>query len=118
MDAITAVQAPVLANGKTGRESPIHVAIVIRMSAVRARLKVDEPGHELGSGTGRELDSATLSTESSSRPGNRPDRARVPVVDVRTVEHKATAVRHGERAGVISDNVESSAKGKRRNFVL
>ncbi len=88
------------------------------MSAVRARLKVDKPGHELGLGTGRELDSATLNTESSSRPGNRPDRARVPVVDVRTVDHKATAARRGARAGVISDSVESSAKGKRRNFSL
>ena len=118
MDAIAAVRAPVLANGKTGRESPIHVANVIRMSAVRARLKVDKPGHELGSGTGREWDSATLNSESSSRPGNRPDRARVPVVDVRTVEHKATAVRYGARAGVISDSVESSAKGKRVKFGL
>ena len=74
-DAIAAVRAPVLANGKTGRESPIHVANVIRMSAVRARLNVDKPGHELGSGTGRELDSLTLNTESSSRPVSRPDRA-------------------------------------------
>ncbi len=88
------------------------------MSAVRAWLKVDKPGHELGSGTGREWDYATLNSEFSSRPGNRPDRARVPVVNVRTVEHKATAVRRGARAGVISDSVESSAKGKRRNFSL
>ena len=109
MDAIAAVRAPVLANGKTGRESPIHVANVIRMSAVRARLKVDKPGHERGSGTNRKWDSATLNMKSSSRPGNRPDRARVPVVDVRTVEHKATAVRRDARAGVISDSVELSA---------
>jgi hypothetical protein len=80
MDVIAVVRAPVLANGKTGLESPIHVANVIRMSAVRARLKVDK----LGSGTGRELDSSTLNTESSSRLGNRPDRARVPVVNFRT----------------------------------
>ena len=42
----------------------------------------------------------------------------MPVVDVRTVEHKATAVRRGARAGVISNSVESSAGGKRRNFGL
>ena len=42
----------------------------------------------------------------------------MPVVDVRTVEHKATAVRRGARAGVISDSVESSAKGKRVKFDL
>ena len=118
MDAIAAVRTPVLANGKTGLESPIKVADVIRMSAVTARLEVNKPGHELGSVTGRKLDSATLNTESSSRPGIRPDRARVPVVDIRAVEHKATAVRRGARAGVISDSVESSAKGKRRNFSL
>ncbi len=47
-----------------------------------------KPGHELDSGTRRELDS---NTESSSRPGNRPDRARVPVVDVNTVEHNVLA---------------------------
>ena len=117
-DAIAAVRAPVLANGKTGRESPIHVANVIRMSAVRARLNVDKPGHELGSGTGRELDSSTLNTESSSRPVSRPDRARVPVVDVNTVDHKATAARYGARAGVNSDSVESSAGGKRGKFDL
>ena len=83
------------------------------MSAVRARLKVEKPshergsvtGHERGSGTGREWDSSTLNSESSSRPVNRPDRARVPVVDVRTVEHKATAVRRDARAGVISDSL-------------
>ncbi len=75
---------------------------VIRISAVRARLKVDKPDHERGSGTGREWDSATLNTESSSRPGNRPDRSRVPVVDVRTMKLNATAVRRGARAGVIS----------------
>jgi hypothetical protein len=85
---------------------------------VNARLKVNKPGHELGSGTGRELDSATLNTESSSRPGKRSDRARVSVVDVRTVEHKATAVRYGARAGVITNSVESSAKGKRVKFSL
>ena len=67
-NAIAAVRAPVLANGKTGRESPIHVANVIRMSAVKARLKVEKPSHERGSvtshergsGTGREWDSSTL----------------------------------------------------------
>ena len=79
------------------------------MSAVRARLKVDKPGHERGSGTGREWDSTTLNSESSSRPVNRPDRARVPVVDVNTVDYKATAVRRGAQAGVISDSVESFA---------
>ena len=42
----------------------------------------------------------------------------MPVVDVRTVEHKATAVRRGARAGVISDSVESSANGKRVKFSL
>ncbi len=56
------------------------------MSAVRVWLKVDKPGHERGSGTGREWDSATLNTESSSRPGNRTDRARVPVVDLETAK--------------------------------
>ena len=83
MDATAAVRASVLANGKTGREFPIHVVDVIRLSAVKARLKVEKPshergsvtGHERGSGTGREWDSSTLNTESSSRPGNRPDRA-------------------------------------------
>ena len=82
-DAIAAVRAPVLANGKTGREFPIHVVDVIRLSAVKARLKVEKPshergsvtGHERGSGTGREWDSSTLNTESSSRPVSRPDRA-------------------------------------------
>ena len=96
MDAIVAFQAPVLASGKIGQEkkSPIHVADVIRMSAVNARLEKNKPGHELDSGTGRELDSASLNSESSSRPENRPDRARVPVVDVNTVDHKAPAVRY------------------------
>ncbi len=104
----------------------MHGADVIRLSAVRARLKVDKPshergsvtGHERGSGTGREWDSATLNSESSSRPGNRPDRARVPVVDVNTVEHNALVIRRDTQAGVHSDSVESSAKGKRRNFSL
>ena len=68
------------------------MADVIRMSAVNARLEKNKPGHELDSGTGRELDSETLNSESSSRPVSRPDRARVPVVDVNTVDHKATAV--------------------------
>ncbi len=118
MDAIVAFRAPVLASGKIGREemSPIHVTNVIRMSAVNARLEVNKPSHERGSGTGREWDSATLNSESSSRPGNRLDRARVPVVDVNTVDYKATAVRYGARAGVISDSVESSAGGKRGKF--
>ena len=107
-----------LANGKTEREFPIHVANVIRMSAVNARLEKNKSGHELDSGTGRELDSATLNSESSSRPVSRPDRARVPVVDVNTVDHKATAARYGARAGVNSDSVESSAKGKCVKFSL
>ena len=120
MDAIVAFRAPVLASGKIGREekSPIHVADVIRMSAVNARLEKNKPCHELDSGTGRELDSTTLNSESSSRPGNRPDRARVPVVDVNTVEHNALVIRRDTQAGVFSDSVESSAKGKRRNFGL
>ncbi len=85
---------------------------------MNAWLEVNKPGHEVDPGTGRELDSATLNLESSSRPGNRLDRARVPVVDVRTVEHKATAARYGARAKVIFDSVESSAKGKRVKFDL
>ncbi len=95
IDAIVAFRASVLASGKIGREekSPIHVADVIRMSTVNARLEVNKPGHDLGSGTGREWNSTTLNSESSSKSRNRPDRARVPVVDVNTVEHKATAVR-------------------------
>ncbi len=102
------------------------MADVIRMSAVNARLEVIKPshergsvtGHERGSWTGRELDSATLNSKSSSRSGNMPNCARVPVVDVNTVDHKATAVRYEARAGVISDSVESSAGGKRGKFDL
>ena len=108
-----------LASGKIGREekSPIHVADVIRMSAVNARLELNKPSHELGSvtshergsGTGREWDSATLNSESSSRPGNKPDRARVPVVDVNTVEHNALVIRRDIQAEMLSDSVESFA---------
>ncbi len=85
---------------------------------MNARLKVNKPSHGLDSGTGRELDSATLNSEPSLRLGNTPDCARVPVVDVNTVEHKATAVRYGARAGVIFVNVKSSAKVKRVKFDL
>ncbi len=42
----------------------------------------------------------------------------MPVVDVNTVEHKATAVRFGARAGVFSNSIESSAGGKRGKFNL
>ncbi len=56
MDAIVAFRAPVLISRKIGREekSPIRVADVICMSAVNARLEVNKPGHERGSGTERE----------------------------------------------------------------
>ncbi len=56
MNAIVAFQAPVLANGKIGRneKSQIHVADVIRMSAVNARLELNKPSHELSSVTGHE----------------------------------------------------------------
>ena len=88
------------------------MADVIRMSAVTARLEVNKPGHELGSGTRREFNSATLNTESSSRPGNRPDRAGVPVVGVNTVDRNALVIRRDTQAEMRSDSVESSAKGK------
>ncbi len=75
MDAIVAFRAPVLASRKIGREekSLIHVADVIRMSAVNARLELNKPSHELGSvtshergsGTGREWDSETLNSKFS-----------------------------------------------------
>ncbi len=118
MDAIVAVRAPVLASGKIGRESLINVADVIRMSAVTARLEVNKPGHELGSGTRRELNSATLNTESSSKPGNRPDRVGVPVVGVNTMDRNALVIRLDTQAKMRSDSVESSVKGKCRNFGL
>ncbi len=104
MDAIVAFRAPVLASGKIGREekSLIHLADVIRMRAVNARFQLNKPGHELGSGTSRELDSATLNSESSLRSGHRPDRARVPFVDVNTVEHNALVIRRDTQAGVIA----------------
>ena len=43
--------------------------------------------------TGRELNSAVTIKESSSIPGNKPDRADVPVVDVNIVEHNASVIR-------------------------
>ena len=49
-------------------------------------------------------------TESSSRSGSRSGRAEVPIVGVKSVEHKGRAVRREAGTGVQSDSVESLAK--------
>ncbi len=64
------------------------------------------------------MNSATLNTESSSRPGNRPDRAGVPVVGVNTVDRNALAIRRDTQTEMRSGILESSAKGKRVKFGL
>ncbi len=40
------------------------------------------------------------------------------VVDVNTVEHNVLVIRHDTQAGLLSDSVQSSAKGKRVKFDL
>ncbi len=85
---------------------------MVCMSDMNARLDETKPGHEQSSGTGRELNSATLNTESGLKPENKPGRSDLPVVDV-NMKQKASVIRRDTQAGVSSDSVESSAKSKR-----
>ena len=74
---IVAYRAPVLADGKIGREekSPIHVADVMRMSGLNSE------SFEKKTSRGE-----VPATESSSRSGSRSGRAEVPIVGVKRAE--------------------------------
>ena len=102
---VVAYRAPILADGRKGREekSPIHVADVIRMSG-------------LDSVSRGEVQAA----KSSSRSGGRSDRADVPVVGVNTVGHKEQYSDGRLESGVTTNSVEPLAKkySKRVRFDL